>query len=56
MTRIIELNKFVYWYYGTFITGADGFIGSHLTEKLVNKGTVKCLTLHNLLTLVMLYS
>ena len=31
-----------------FITGADGFIGSHLTEKLVNKGhNVKCLTLYN---------
>ena len=31
-----------------FITGADGFIGSHLTEKLVNKGhNVKYLTLYN---------
>tara|TARA_Y100000768_G_scaffold375223_1_gene345814 strand:+ start:304 stop:1299 length:996 start_codon:yes stop_codon:yes gene_type:complete len=31
-----------------FITGADGFIGSHLTEKLVSKGhNVKCLALYN---------
>ena len=31
-----------------FITGADGFIGSHLTEKLVLKGhNVKCLSLYN---------
>ena len=31
-----------------FITGADGFIGSHLTEKLVLKGhNVKCLSFYN---------
>ena len=31
-----------------FITGADGFIGSHLTEKLVRSGhNVKCLALYN---------
>jgi len=30
------------------ITGADGFIGSHLTEYLANKGySVKALTLYN---------
>ena len=31
-----------------FVTGADGFIGSHLTEALVKKNhDVKCLTLYN---------
>jgi len=31
-----------------FITGAEGFIGSHLSEKLVIKGhNVKCLSLYN---------
>lgn len=31
-----------------FITGADGFIGSHLTEKLVRSGhNVKCLAFYN---------
>ncbi len=31
-----------------FITGAEGFIGSHLTEKLVNEGfSVKALVLYN---------
>ena len=31
-----------------FITGADGFIGSHLTEKLIRKGyNVKSLVLYN---------
>lgn len=30
------------------VTGADGFIGSHLTEYLVNKGhSVRCLSLYN---------
>ena len=30
------------------ITGAEGFIGSHLTEALVKKNhSVKCLTLYN---------
>ena len=31
-----------------FITGSEGFIGSHLTESLVKKGhNVKCLVLYN---------
>ena len=31
-----------------FLTGADGFIGSHLTEMLVNQGyDVRCLVLYN---------
>ena len=31
-----------------FITGSEGFIGSHLAEKLVSKGyDVTCLVLYN---------
>ena len=30
-----------------FVTGSEGFIGSHLTEKLVKKHKVTCLVQYN---------